>query len=950
MKSFKQKVEEKRKRLEAERLLAEEKEYQIQRKKEDARLEQERLDKIEQDRRIIQEDKERQERLWQEQDRQKRLDEEQKKLQEERDWQSQLESHEQNRQDKRLFRLDQKDAIKDILHGEDRIRENIKDINRQIEIDRYEEAQIEKIEEEINLWEQEKISELSEKAISQLDESQLLEFEAQQKILADQQKDKRESVNKILSKAQNVLDSRKESAYWNKLSGLHDYIYRLGHIEESDPRWTDRKQPMSILTWEEWKVVPSNNVLIEIDFKRAKLLFEQDNMRAKRYHDHMWHWRETRYLAENRDIAHNPDETIIDIPYTQLIEQRFSAVEEIGDIVSWLDASDTSTLYSDVTESITLSHGNFDFYFEGKSGSQDLSIINSASLIDGERNTSCQIINQSSSAAGTFYWPTTGSSTDANVNLKGTDTDTQLTMVYTFPTGSETIVNGIEFLALSRSAMPAAFRIECRVSDSASWLRSAYANSPTVMGTQPLTTMIGAGGHRPTGGPGYGDHTIGMGEEMGSGSKFGIDGNGSASIDTFRTFLPRATAKSKQIRLVMTGFSTGSNVLLHGFNLFTNVGSGSQISNHGDLVHQWKSKAPAQEHTYRTVNKYRQRHQEVGAPRWYSGSNNIYGNPQFPWSPDGGTLDTPYVHFSSQSVDYLMCDSNWDVKTPKTTIFVARESTSKGTDIDGYVLAVHGSTYRERYSFRFTGFYRDIVTSIWDIDHGSNSTDDAIKMTLQPTPTHTTLQGDTLANKASASAWPYAGHTWTDSVNHSIGGFVKRKARIYTMQLERDDLSVGAEGRLWIDGGVAFINDEAKRSASFAANDYVNTGSDFRPTIGGYVSSVNFDNAKNRNRATDGSGGGASGDMHLYELIHFSKTLNADELNTVHQYLSDKWQMLYDTVKDPEEYYFQLSGSAKAQESAYIDPDRPNSDLGIFSGSNANDTGSIYFGNLPPLL
>ena len=41
MKSFKQKVEEKRKRLEAERLLAEEKEYQIQRKKEDARLEQE---------------------------------------------------------------------------------------------------------------------------------------------------------------------------------------------------------------------------------------------------------------------------------------------------------------------------------------------------------------------------------------------------------------------------------------------------------------------------------------------------------------------------------------------------------------------------------------------------------------------------------------------------------------------------------------------------------------------------------------------------------------------------------------------------------------------------------------------------------------------------------------------------------------------------------------------
>ena len=65
MKPFKQKVEEKRKRLEAERLIVEEKSFKIQQQKETERLEQERLDNIEHDKRIIREDQIRQERLWQ---------------------------------------------------------------------------------------------------------------------------------------------------------------------------------------------------------------------------------------------------------------------------------------------------------------------------------------------------------------------------------------------------------------------------------------------------------------------------------------------------------------------------------------------------------------------------------------------------------------------------------------------------------------------------------------------------------------------------------------------------------------------------------------------------------------------------------------------------------------------------------------------------------------------
>ena len=75
--------------------------------------------------------------------------------------------------------------------------------------------------------------------------------------------------------------------------------------------------------------------------------------------------------------------------------------------------------------------------------------------------------------------------------------------------------------------------------------------------------------------------------------------------------------------------------------------------------------------------------------------------------------------------------------------------------------------------------------------------------------------------------------------------------------------------------------------------------------------------------------------------------MNAEELETVHQYLSDKWQIPYDTVLDPETHYFQLSGSAHCSETGVLDPDRPNNLLGKFSGSNPNDTGSYYYGNLP---
>ena len=142
MKPFKQKVEEKRKRLEVERLIVEEKAFKIQQQKEDDRLEQERLDKIEHDKRIIREEQIRQERIWQDQDRKKRQEEDQKRIQEAREWELQIQSHEQKRTEKQEFRLGQKDAIKDILSHETQIREDVK-----AEIDAYEDEQLQKIEE-----------------------------------------------------------------------------------------------------------------------------------------------------------------------------------------------------------------------------------------------------------------------------------------------------------------------------------------------------------------------------------------------------------------------------------------------------------------------------------------------------------------------------------------------------------------------------------------------------------------------------------------------------------------------------------------------------------------------------------------------------------------------------------------------------------------------------------
>ena len=165
MKSFKQKAEEKARRLQRERVRAAKEAQLLAEQKEKERLR--RLDqkKIEDDIRLVNEDKQRREiqRL-------KEIDNEIEKRAYELESQNHLDITSNLETTQKILedREQQKLLIKDILFGETKLREDIKTTSRESEIDAYEDAQIQNIEEEIDRWEQNKIDQLSDKAISAL--------------------------------------------------------------------------------------------------------------------------------------------------------------------------------------------------------------------------------------------------------------------------------------------------------------------------------------------------------------------------------------------------------------------------------------------------------------------------------------------------------------------------------------------------------------------------------------------------------------------------------------------------------------------------------------------------------------------------------------------------------------------------------------------------------------
>ena len=312
MKSFKQKLEEK-KALAAERQRIQEEQNKIRWEQEESdRLEKKRLAEIERQKQYEIEQRLYEERLWQKEQAQKRYEAEQKQLQEEKRWKQQIESHELNRQQYNKSKQDQKSIIKNILKEEYTARheasEELYEINNQEahkkwlseqeqkrlqleekerkqleEIERLEAEQLaeqakydkwdklseeikqeeeqEKLEEERLLQQDKKLRETAER-LQQIEEERL-EYETRQKYIAEREAEQRTAINKVLSEAEQILSSHKQSSFKNTLSGLHNYIYRLKTNVESDP-WTNRKQPMSVLTWEQWKSDPTNKLLIEL--------------------------------------------------------------------------------------------------------------------------------------------------------------------------------------------------------------------------------------------------------------------------------------------------------------------------------------------------------------------------------------------------------------------------------------------------------------------------------------------------------------------------------------------------------------------------------------------------------------------------------------------------------------------------------------------------------------
>ena len=323
MKSFKQKQEEKQKRLDAERLIVEENAFKIEQQKESDRIEQTRLDEIAYNKALLQEQQEQENAIWEERESRKIESKHDLDYKESINRNKQIDDYRKLKDLELEYRSAQKGKINEILSGEDNVRDTISSIERQVELDDYESLQLQKIETAEKLLEQqeleykaehilEKKAELAEESklarwkenekieddekqrMKELRESQEKDrhdkeaiqlqeiissreiYELRQKEIAKEQLQKRIAVNNILQEAQHILDSQKQTHSKDVLSSLHDYIYRLNPDLEKDI-WTERVQPKAILTWDDWKQVPSNNILIEQGCYLNKIISEHSD-------------------------------------------------------------------------------------------------------------------------------------------------------------------------------------------------------------------------------------------------------------------------------------------------------------------------------------------------------------------------------------------------------------------------------------------------------------------------------------------------------------------------------------------------------------------------------------------------------------------------------------------------------------------------------------------------
>ena len=864
----------------------------------------------------------------------------------------------------------QKNMIKDILSGEDKLRDNISSVTRQDEIDKYDQYQLQKIEEAEKLLEQqlaeekvkqeqerldeiaeqeklarwkenEKIEQEEKQRMKELREAQEQEkkakeaaelqeiissrkiYELRQQEIAKQQKEKREAVNAILKEAQYILDSQKNTREKQVLSNLHDYIYRLNPNQEKDI-WTERAQPKSILTWEEWKQVPANNILIEQDFKRARLLFEQDNQRAQRYHDHMFQNFAGRNLTLDRKKAIAASGKLVDIPHSKAVELRREFVEDIGDIQCWLDAADTGLLHATVTASMaTASISAFwvpddmigvntrilneDETFE--SGS--LVLENPNNLFDGNPNTYASVYHTSAS----YDWHQRNNNVLAEGGNQGAFLKGTFYLRIVAPENhTNSRIERIELRSTDRNFIPTYVNFWAKDKTLARWHRlQNYDITGSFLGN--YNNRLNTG-----------DETTGLG------GVHGITPEGSASIDPLLVggLWPTQLIETEvsdpsgyhvddlgyrnDVLVRVCTAATGSEVRFNGLDIFYLTPESGSVSAEKPALSEWHSRQGPHINFSASVwrrqggTDFNSRHTIMESPMWYSSSAN---------QPNG--IDMPYVQFRSESFSALTSLHEFHDYTENngfTHFWVARDTAGlKNQQNIWYGDA--GQTYKSALKMGVTGHYKGIYTNLTDWDDGGDQTSANQRHKLEINKKVFVGEQDLYGNYAfhsTGSAWPFVGQDH-DRLDQSTAesGILQREVSILCHQLDNPMNEVSASKfRIWHKGGTPFVDLDAS-----PITDYSLTGSYFAPPQIGCQRDSEW------------------GDFRLHEMIIFNKVLTTNEIDIVNDYLSDKWKLIsYPVASDVNgQLVYGLSSSNSSMDVlTYDGTDRTNSDT-IYSSS-----------------
>ena len=977
MKSFRQKIEEKRIILEKERLLQEEQSNLLRQQQESDRLERQRIAK---EKEAIQWEREQQlyeSRLYEQSERKRlneiRLD----KLEEDRKFKLKIANEQQEWRDKIEFRSKQKSIIQDILDGERKVRTHvIQERDRieselaqerysqeheklQLELEEKERIQLvemERIEAETDaeqakyaLWERLEKEEQARKEQETLEyeriqseneslketalmlervQAERIEYDERQSKIAEAQKESRIEINKILAEASDVLYSNTQTSLQSRLSGLHDYIYRLNTNKESDP-WTNRKQPMSILPWADWKQIPANESLIETDFKRARLLFEQDNMRAKRYHAHIWHEMPARNLTIQRKQQIDIDGKLTGLPYEQLVSSRQELVEAVGGIQYWLDAKDLSSIDTLVTASIGTASisccwvnnpgvNSANAYIEGVNGefnnSASLVISGANALFDGNRDTYMSIKHTSGSEDGVYDYDWNSPNTNILAKLSGVIyIRVQVPEEY-----QDKIVERIELSSLDRKFIPTNARVYMHKTPTVGNQVPRFERHQIYSGI--TGSFSGANTAQVVGG-----------SESGSsrqGGPYGITSEGSASLDPLLVggLYPREIFNipvyggGVQSRFYDTQFAlrinvaaTGSELRFNELKIWYQAPSGSAISGQG--IHVMRSKEvegahPSASRWMRAGSSatIESRLKPLGYPVYHATSPN---------QPDG--IDMPYIQFSSQSMGALSSryeHGDYKLGSGFTQFWCAKDTSGPYSTQNCWYYDA-GQTYKTQQLVAIEGHHKGLKCMIkdWDGIDDANSINTTCFISVQANlggGTEPDLYGRLASEKTSSTiGWPYTGDTgnYSPFTTGQLHGMMQLETSTLTLQLDNPGEISSSRYRMWHKGGTPFVDMDQS-----PVTDYAQTASLFgEPQLGSI-----------RNQQW--------GDFQLHELITFDKVLSKTEIDTVNNYLSAKWKLNYYPVNSDadDDFVYGVSSSISTQ------------DIWTFDGTDATATDNVY--------